>query len=85
MLASEARRSASIDGMAMLTMVTSSNPMNMPIETATRIHHLRGWPSSGESGPGVGMGAVKGMSFRGVAERCRRSRSGRRRSLFNVR
>ncbi len=40
-------RSVMMRGMAMLTMVTSSNAMNMPIETAIRIHHLRGWPWSG--------------------------------------
>ena len=35
-----------IAGIAMLTMVTSSSAMNMPTLTATRIHHLRGWPWS---------------------------------------
>ena len=36
-------------GMAMLTMVTSSRAMNMPSETAERMSHLRGWPSSGSA------------------------------------
>ena len=43
-------RSVMIAGMAMLTMVTSSSAMNMPKLTATRIHHLRGWPSSAVGG-----------------------------------
>ena len=54
-------RSTMIAGMAMLTMVTSSSAMNMPIETATRIHHLRGWPWSRV---GSGDGSLTVLSFR---------------------
>ncbi len=45
-------------GMAMLTMVTSSRAMNMPNETAMRIHHLRGSPWSSAGVPAGGPAAA---------------------------
>ncbi len=49
-------------GMAMLTMVTSSSAMNMPTDTAIRIHHLRGWPWSIAAALGVGSAVVLNSS-----------------------
>ena len=51
-------RSPMMAGMAMLTMVTSSSAMNMPTDTATRIHHLRGWPWSISAVLGEGSAVV---------------------------